>query len=207
MQFPKIKPSKVVSKEALRPNLTGALVVEEQVYSTLHRENRPHLILYATDSYRFVRLDLGPKEEGNFEGPVPKIALQHMEKGLHFELGEKQITVGITHYDRVMAEGASAEPEQAPWPQRKWADLLPKRGKRRFRFGINPKLLASLAEAMGSAERVEVEFDLGQVQGPKDMQQDGEWSYLKPIMVRPMYESRNDNPQREAMIMPIRIDL
>lgn len=185
----RFKPSKVLSRNRVRPMLTGAMVRQERVGEV------EHLVLYATDAYCFLRLDLGVKEEGDFEGPIPAVALQHIQRGVNVTLGEKEIVAGITRYDRVIAEDPRFEVGQdVPFPRHE--NLRPEHGRGVFRVGINPTLLKNLADGMGSEASVILEFDMNLID-PRTPAN----NYLRAIKVL--------SPRRgeaEGLIMPIRTE-
>lgn len=194
-----LKPSKVLQGVSDRPGLDGALVRVEKKPGT--RFSR--LVLYATNSYVFLRAVLGPEGDGT-EGPVPAVALRHMEKGVHFELGEKEIVAGITRYDRVMSEFTKdREPEK--YVQDKFEELKPPQPKRAFRIGLNPLLLWELAQGMGAGKHdgISIEFDLDKLTevefGPKENHYS---TYNKAMTV----ELIRDN-ETEGIIMPVRLNV
>jgi len=206
MQLHGLKPSKITGALKDRPELTGALVKVEEKSRGGGTKPFKTLVLYATNSYVFLRAVLGPKEDRSEPGPIPLEALRHMERGVHVELGEKEITAGITHYDRVMSE-YERDPIKPrgdrPYVQEKWDELLPKHGKKTFSVGINARLLKELSDAMGRGKHdaIELEFDLDQAV-PHSGTEGGK-TYIKAIKVKPHASAR----EAEGLLMPVRLNV
>jgi hypothetical protein len=204
---------------ALRPTLSGTWARREKVkvqryvpVSGIKSEKRQveeeHLVLYATDSYVFVRVDTGMIEpEGDVEGPIPLEALKHMERGVVVKLGEKEIVTGITHYDRVLAErlGYEENRKEKPYPQERWEELSPARAKEPFRVAIGPDVIGRAAAAMGASGKsgpgLELEFDMAEAIGLGKAK-----TYLKPIRIRPLGGGQLGTVSAEGILMPIRIN-
>lgn len=170
----KFKPSRVVAKDGNKllksRAIEGALVKIEPVPTVKpggrpsEKEVRDHLVMYVTNTWVIVRLDLGVKETMDEPGPIPAAALRHMEQGVGFQLGIDKVRVGIVEYDRVFADSPDQISEDA-FPD--WEKVLRKNGWKndpsgvnKVTLGVDPRLLLSLAQAMGSEEGVELTFDL-----------------------------------------------
>lgn len=169
----KFKPSRILAKQNdhfKTRAIEGALVRAEPV-PTLKPGGRPdekevkeHLVMYATNTWTMVRLDLGVQDPFQEPGPVPLPALRHMEQGVNFDLGLEKVRVGIVEYDRVFADSPDDIPEER-FPD--WETVLQKQGWKHDPSGTNkvtldidPRLLLALAQAMGSEESVQITFDL-----------------------------------------------
>ena len=221
MRLPRfLKLSKVVAKDDMRPVLTCAFVREEEVEVIDHsrppvmgksqKKLEKHLIAYATNSYTFVRVDLGlPNLEDDGEGvnvggPIPLPALQHMERGVHFTLGEDQIKAGITSYDRVISEYLAEKPsdeEGTPnFPD--WHNLVPEFGKKTIKIGLNPRQLYELAQGMGMTrtDGIVLELDSEKL---KPLERDGDARQVLSVMK----VSIPSKPEAEGLIMPIRVNV
>lgn len=209
MKLPRlVKPSKALSRDDMRPVLTGAMVREEEVPIPADRQGpsgpttQTHLILYGTDSYVFVRIDLGaPDHDGTEEnrpGPIPAVALKHMERGVNAILDEKEIVAGITRYDRVIAEDWGQTPgDEINFPE--YDKLVPDFSKKTFRLGINPRLLMNIAEALGCGPReiLYLDFDRAKFEGPEG----GEVHYHTVFKV----STPRTSGQAEGLMMPVRV--
>jgi len=218
MKFPQgVKLSKVLAKDTWRPILTGAMIRTEKVEvrdpdpkrKSGARTTVEHLIGYATNSYTFARVDLGVPGDDDAPGPVPAVALKHAEKGVEVELGEKKITAGITHYDRVISDapykGKEREPgEEVIYPT--WDSVYPEFGENVLKIGINPQLLFDLATALGSAKQgVVIELDMDKLKDIKVIGLAvGGKQVLSAMKVKPMGPLRE---QAEGIIMPIRVEI
>lgn len=210
----KFKPSRVVRKSGEPGSFThaieGALLKVEPRETKQHgaggkKVTEDHLILYATNAQVFVRIDLGAGDRGDLPGPIPLPALRHMENGVLAELGEKEIRVGITHYDRVFTDGLLVDPPaMESFPE--WDEILKKEGIRSDPNGrdhltvdLDPKLLLAAAEAMGETKRVKLTFDLRKTyQYPRQKRR---W-YRGPVRVKPSDDFYR-TPHSEALLMPI----
>lgn len=167
----KIKPSKVVGDKGKRPAIQGALVEVEPVPTRKpggapsEMEVKDHLVLYATNSYVFARVDLGVKDNLDEPGPIPMVALKHLERGVHGDLGLDRIKVGITEYERVLAEAPHADTSADAFPDfekvidQHWKDP---QGSNMLTLDVNPRLLLAACEAIGSPEEAQLTFDLRQ---------------------------------------------
>lgn len=216
--------SKILAKDDLRP-IAGAMVEEEEVEVRDMTPGRPndakkdekHLVAYATNAYSFARVDLGaPESDKDVGGPIPDVALRHMEKGVNVELGAETIKAGITSYERVPGEQVDhrGKPRYKPgdevsFPQFK--NLYPEFGDNILSLGINPHLLADLADAMGSGRNngVIIEIDLDKLKDIEGMGLElppgtvGHKTVLTVMKVKTMGPLRD---QAEGLIMPIRIN-
>lgn len=183
------KPSLVLGDDDGRPRLQGALLLVE----------KGQLYLYATNAYSMVRLALGRGEAE--PGPVPKLALKHLEQGRYGEFREKHIQIGIASYDRVISENLPDTPYDK-YPS--YAYLTESKGgiptgDNCIRLGLNPKLLIDLARAMGSEEEVELVLALDRT---KDMPEGtGGGRYYTDVMhVLPREDARQQGT--EGLFMP-----
>lgn len=217
MKFPKIKLSKVLASKQGRPVLEGAMVKLEDVeipdlsQSPLKTKTTKHLVAYGTNAYVFARVDLGaPESEKDVEGPIPTVALKHMERGVEVELGEEEITAGITSYERVISDALTFRGERSysvgdevKYPE--WKDLYPEFGKNVLTFGVNPRLLADLADAIGSGSQygVVIEIDLDKLKDVSDGNHKGSKTVLSVMKVKTMSPLRD---KAEGLIMPIRVN-
>lgn len=165
----KLKPSKVVGTRGQVPAIQGAMVRLERVPtrkpggSPGEMVPKDHLVLYATNAYSFIRVDLGVKDNMDEPGPIPAIALKHLERGVHGDLGLDRIKVGITEYQRVLADAPHADVSGAKFPDfetviyDRWKDP---QGSNILTLDVNPRLLLDAAEAIGSPEEVQITLDL-----------------------------------------------
>lgn len=201
----KVKPSKIVGGKHMVHRIQGAMVRSEMVEKVKPggqgKHLVEHLILYATNSFGFLRIDLGAKENGDEPGPVPAVALRHMEKGVISELGESEIRVGITHYQRVMGDFPhDADPRhEDDFPEMSKVTPPEPRGEDAMTLNINPTLLKDIADAMGESQNVQLTFDLTKRKPLVGRKR--KW-YGGAIRVKaPMKQWQNES---EAVMMPIR---
>jgi hypothetical protein len=166
----KIKPSKAVGKPGQKPVIQGALVKLETVPTQKpgggpnDMEPKDHLVLYATNAYSFIRIDLGVKDSMDEPGPIPAVALKHLEKGVSADLGMDEVRVGITRYERVTADGyphadtsGDSFPDFEEVMDKHWRE--PK-GANELTVNVNPRLLIAACEAIGEPDDVQITLDL-----------------------------------------------
>jgi hypothetical protein len=215
LKFPsKLRLSKLLSKDGFRPILTGAFVKSEKVKvpdlsrSPKDTKEVDHLVAYATNSYAFVRVDLtdaGIAEDGDVPGPIPAVALKHLERGVQAELGEKEIVAGITHYDRVISDEVTVGGKQRYQPGEEvqypdWHALYPEFGENTISIGINAQLLADLSAAMATGNNgVIIELDADKL---KPVSGSKEKTVLSVMKVKTMGHLRD---RAEGLLMPIRV--
>lgn len=162
----KLKPSKALGKKGSAPKLRGGMVKVEPVPTRVpgrnEKEPKDHLVLYCTNGFTFIRVDLGVKENMDEPGPIPAEALKHIEKGVAAELGLDFVKVGITRYERVLADAPYADVSGEAFPDfeetmdKHWSEP---RGSNRLTLNVNPKLLLDAAEAIGAPDNIELVFD------------------------------------------------
>lgn len=169
----KFKPSRVVARKDSHTKsraIEGAVIRSEPVPTRKpggkpkDTEIRDHLVLYATNTWSIIRLDLGVQDPFQEPGPVPMEALRHMEQGVQFGLGLDKVKVGIVEYDRVFVDSPDDIAEEQ-FPE--WERTIKKLGWKNEPSGVNkvtvdlnPKLLLALAQAIGAEEGVRLTFDL-----------------------------------------------
>lgn len=205
----KIKPSKVLGDKFQRQAIQGAMVhvetVPTQIPGGTPSQTRPedHLVLYATNSYSFVRIDLGVKDSMDEPGPIPRAALQHMEKGVAVELGLDFVKVGITRYERVAGDFPKGDAKGERFPEfesavdKHWRS--DPKGANKLTLNLNPKLLLAAAEAIGEPEHVQITLDLRKAKEyPK-----GKRRWYNGAMKMMGAEKRRENPA-QVFFMPIK---
>lgn len=203
----KIKPSKVLGQKGAPHRIQGAMVRVEVVEepkpggSASEKEHFEHLILYATNAYAFVRIDLGRNYDADQPGPIPAAALRHMEKGVLALLGEKEIRVGITRYDRVMGDFPhDSDPRhEDDFPDMAKVTPAEPRGEDALTLNVNPTLLKDLADAMDAPHNIQLTFDLRERKPLLGRKR--KW-YGGAIRVKPS-DRHYGNPS-EAVLMPIK---
>jgi hypothetical protein len=205
----KIKPSKVLGGKMSKHSIQGAMVHIETVPTQVpggkpgQTEPKDHLVLYATNSYCFVRIDLGVKDTSDEPGPIPREALVHMEKGVNVELGMDEIRAGITRYARVSGDFPNGDQKGRDFPD--FEEVISKHWPRdpqagnKLTIDVNPKLLLAAAEAIGEPEHVQITFDLRNAKEyPKQKRR---W-YSGALKIKPR-EKHRDHPA-EVYLMPIK---
>jgi hypothetical protein len=219
LKFPsKLRLSKVLSKDGLRAILTGVLVKSEKVEvldpdpSKGLKETMKvdHLVAYGTNSYCFVRVDLtaaGIADDGDVPGPIPAVALKHLERGVQAGLGEKEIVAGITRYDRVISDAVTTGGDQRYKPGEEvqypnWHNLYPEFSENVVKIGLNAQFLADLAAAMGTGNNgvvLEIDMDkLRPVSGSKEK------TVLSVMKVKTQGHLRD---RAEGLLMPMRVNV
>lgn len=165
----KIKPSKVLGTRKMKAAIQGAIVRLERVptrkagHGPQDVEPVDHLVLYATNTYSFIRIDLGVKDSMDEPGPIPGVALRHLEKGVSADLGMDRIRVGITQYERVTADAPNADTSGENFPvfeevmDKHWREPS---GANKLTINLNPRLLLAAAEAIGEPDQVQLTLDL-----------------------------------------------
>lgn len=123
------KPSKVVSKDGVRPILT---------YAYVEKGN-----LWATDSYCLVRLPVKLKD-----GLIPRTVLEAAEKQHARFTDQGPEAVRVTLKDGTVVEGVAKSPGEPPEFKKLLSDAKPKGEV--VSFAINAKLLANVAAGLGT---------------------------------------------------------
>lgn len=211
--FRKIKPSKVLGSRTQQHAIQGAMVEMEKVMTQVpgakpgQKEPRDHLVLYATNSYSFVRIDLGLKDSMDEPGPIPAEALRHMEKGVTADLGMDEVRVGITRYERVSGDFPNGDRQGKDFPD--FEKVISKAWPRdpqagnKLTININPKLLMAACEAIGETENVQIILDLRNAQEYPGQKR--KW-YSGAMKMKPYDEEydRHKVNEAEAYLMPIK---
>jgi hypothetical protein len=178
-----VKPSKVVGRDSTRPELTQAVLLQQD----------DTWVLMATDSYRFLRLSV-EADEGEQPGPISRKAMKAAEKTGCFAAGE--------HIEPLDKNG---EPnggmlfrrpdELAPKWSRHWDSLCPAEpsDKDKLTLGLDARFLFEIAQALGT-EVVQIEIDLAQVTNG---------TYLKPYVIK----GAGGPSAGQALLMPVRVNL
>lgn len=211
--FRKFKPSRIVAKKEknrLSRAIEGALVRIEPIPTRVpggkpsEVELKDHLVMYVTNNFCIARLDLGVKDPFDEPGPVPAVALRHIEQGVNFSLGEKKVRVGITEYDRVFVQSPDHIGEEK-FPD--WEDLLDRHGFKneptsvnKVTLDLNPELLLGLAQAIGSPDSVTMTFDL---RGTNEYPRKKTRYVTGPVRVQGRTEP-DEHPVADAYLMPMR---
>jgi hypothetical protein len=199
----KIKPSRVLGNPKIdrRPATHGALLRAElvEVRSGAEPLVEEHHILYATNGYCLVRIDLGVPVHGDVPGPIPAVALRHMEKGVNAALLEREVRVGsITRYERVYSESNPGSQTDFPDVDELEAKA-PDPGDRKLTFTFSPAFLSDIAAAMAAGHGVTLSFDADKF---KDYEVgDGKW-YEGAVRITPHQPERVESAT--GVLMPIR---
>lgn len=135
------KPSKALSKSALRPDLTRAYVAKVNG----HRE------LVASDSYILARV---PVPDDTPLGSVTADALKRIERGEAHEVTVKG-AVRFTTPDGTPVEYHAPEQTKLPFPD--VVESWDPSGFQVVTIGLNPALLKNLADAIGAGNAVRLE--------------------------------------------------
>lgn len=217
----KFKPSRVLRKPG-EPGfhthaIEGAMIQVETVKVQKHGAKRgekvseEHLVLYATNTYSFVRIDLGLKGQWDEPGPVPPQALRHMEGGVNFDLGLDRIKAGITQYDRVFTADVMPgvdPPEVGRFPDR--AKVVRQAGWKsdptstdKITIDLDPRKLLATAEAIGCADGVKLTIDLRLARVYDGKGRKSRWM-RGPMHVQPRDDGYYHEPDADAFIMPMR---
>lgn len=124
------------------------------------RQMEDHFVLYVTNQAAMARIDLGkPLDPDDKVGPIPAVALKHMEKGVNARLREESIEVGtITSYTRAYSEEKPSR-EDFPDVDKIQAMAEPPKPKRAMTLDLSPELLNNLAAAMGAGYGVKLVLD------------------------------------------------
>jgi hypothetical protein len=172
------KPSKALGSDPSRKALGRAYVVEPNG----HRE------LIVSDSYIMARI---PLADGVPLGNVPGEALKRIEKGERHEVHDDGI--------EFLAKDGTTVRYPADRGFSMFETNVPEfdtSGPRTVEIGINPKLLASLAEALGATDhgvKLEIPLDKNGKQRPRAM--------------RVTSLVGTEDPKPSGLIMPIRLDV
>lgn len=205
----KIKPSRVLGdskRNRHHPATHGALLREEDVELPIlpSEQGQPttekHHVLYATNGYALVRIDVGAPDKEDQPGPIPAVALKHMERGISARLLESEVKVGkITTYERVYSEDNPGSANEFP-------DIATLEGKapeppdeRKMTLTFSPGLLADIAAAMGEGTGLTLTFDADRF---KDYEVGGGKYYSGGVRITP--HSRQYVERATAVLMPIR---
>jgi hypothetical protein len=196
----KYKPSKVLPnpKVERRSGMHGAHLRREP--DTFNQDGADRSVLYATNGVSVLRLDLGTIEDGDVSGPIPAVALKHLEKGVSASLAATAIRVGITTYDRVASE-TNPEASGADFPpiDRINSEAVRPPAKKRMFVALNATLLAALASAMDAEDGVYLVLDEDRFEQMTAPGREEERWYHGNMRVEP--KSRTD---ALGMIAPIR---
>lgn len=162
----KLRPSRAVGTHHQRPALRGALIESERVpvreFPRSKVKLEEHLVLYCTNGYVFIRVDLGKKEPMDEPGPIPVEALRHIEAGVNANLGLDFVQIGLTRYERTLADAPYADTTAKAFPKfEKTMDQFWKepQGSNVMTINVNPKLLLDAAKAIGSEDEIELVLD------------------------------------------------
>ena len=179
--------AKVLSKDESRPVLTCGYLDTERAR------------LEGTDSYCLasIPVDVG---ETDTSGLIPATAIVALHKAARAWRGSvedgPELVCGTETVELVTADGRQSWPRPGgQFPN--VAQLVPA-NLSQFRIGINPKLLANVAAALGSPEKVTVTFTL------TSDASEGDGAGYYPSALRPFIVT-NGGHGETGLVMPIRI--
>lgn len=133
------KPSKVVSKDEVRPILTRAEVKDGH--------------LYATDSYCAIKLPVELED-----GPVPRGVLEAAEKPKARVVEQSDEVIRVELKDGTIVEGATDRPGDFPNIEKILSEVSS--GDGTVKVALNPELLSNVAKGLGANRGVVLSFDL-----------------------------------------------
>ena len=176
---PGAKPAAVMSQDETRPHLCAAYIDNEG----------DDWFLWATDSYRMVRLRLDVSgDPSGLPGWLSRQCVEAVQETGQFEIENEMVEVldGVGH-------GLGVFYERPSFKVPDWRKIIGgPEPEQPLVVGVNGQFVADLAKACGSQNGVKLIFDLAQAR---------QGSYLRAIKVEGLGTS-----DAEARLMPVRVD-